>query len=108
MWPDAPRLRQIAFRNHAKGINNYVTYESIFAVLVLAAVVCIVPLAQATVTVEVTIAGSSAMWQTMALGAYKAAGAGAGHWTSASNAINLTDSRVTPVNVDAGTVWIVS
>ena len=81
--------------------------KSIFAVLVLAAIVCIVPLAQATVTVEVTIAGSSAMWQTMALGAYKAAGAGAGHWTSASNLVNLTDSRVTPVNVDAGTVWIV-
>jgi len=81
--------------------------KPIFAALVLAAVVCIASLAQAVVTVEVTIAGSSAMWQTMALGAYKAAGAGAGHWTSASNAINLTDSRVTPVNVDAGTVWIV-
>ncbi len=81
--------------------------KSIFAGLLLTAIVSVVPMAQATTTVEVTIAGSSAMWQTMALGAYKAAGAGAGHWTSASNAINLTDSRVTPVNVDAGTVWIV-
>ncbi|MGA2355540.1 MAG: hypothetical protein ABSG02_13675 [Terriglobales bacterium] len=80
--------------------------KSIFACLLLTAVVGIVPLAQAT-TVEVTIAGSSAMWQTMALGAYALAGAGGGHWTSASNAINLTDSRVNPVNVDAGTVWIV-
>ena len=42
----------------------------IFAMLVLTAFVGIVPLAQATTTVEVTIAGSSAMWQTMALGAY--------------------------------------
>jgi len=81
--------------------------KSIFAVLVLAAMVGIVPQARATTTVEVTIAGSSALWQTMALGAYSLAGAGAGHWTSASNAINLTDTRVTPVNVDPGTVWIV-
>lgn len=81
--------------------------KSIFAGLLLTAIASVVPMAQAATTVEVTIAGSSAMWQTMALGAYKAAGAGAGHWTSASNAINLTDSRVTPVNVDAGTVWIV-
>jgi hypothetical protein len=81
--------------------------KSIFAVLVLAATACIVPQAQAKVTVEVTIAGSSAMWQTMALGAFSLAGAGAGHWTSASNAVNLTDTRVTPNNNDAGTIWIV-
>jgi len=81
--------------------------KSIFLVLLLTAIVGIVPLAQAATTVEVTIAGSSAMWQTLALGAFSEAGAGAGHWTSASNAINLTDSRVTPVNVDAGTIWIV-
>jgi hypothetical protein len=80
--------------------------KSIFVVLLSTAIVSIASLAHAT-TVQVTIAGSSAMWQTMALGAFKTAGAGAGHWTSASNAINLTDSRVTPVNVDPGTVWIV-
>ncbi len=80
--------------------------KPIFLVLLLTALVSIVPLAQATTTV-VTIAGSSAMWQTLALGAYSEAGAGAGHWTSASNVIDLTDSRVTPVNVDAGTTWIV-
>jgi len=81
--------------------------KSIFALLLLAATVGIVPQANAVVTPEVTIAGSSAMWQTLALGAYTLAGAGAGHWTSASNVVNLTDSRVTPVNVDPGTVWIV-
>ena len=81
--------------------------KSIFAVLLLAAIAFIVPQAQAVVTVQVTIAGSSAMWQTMALGAFSLAGAGAGHWTSASNAVNLTDTRVTPNNVDAGTIWIV-
>ena len=81
--------------------------KSIFAVLLLTAIAFIVPQAQAVVTVQVTIAGSSAMWQTMALGAFSLAGAGAGHWTSASNAVNLTDTRVTPNNVDAGTIWIV-
>ncbi len=81
--------------------------KSICAILVLAAMACIAPEAQATAKIQVTIAGSSAMWQTMALGAYSLAGAGAGHWTSASNALNLTDTRVTPNNVDAGTVWIV-
>jgi hypothetical protein len=80
--------------------------KSIFAVLLLTAV-CIVPQAQAATTAETTIAGSSAMWQTLALGAFAEAGAGAGHWTSASNVVNLTDSRVTPVNVDPGTIWIV-
>jgi hypothetical protein len=77
-----------------------------FAILALAAV-CLATQAQAAVTVEVAIAGSSAMWQTLALGAYNEAGAGAGHWTSASNVINLTDSRTTPVNVDPGTLWVV-
>ncbi len=81
--------------------------KSILAVLLLTAIAFIVPQAEAAVTVEVTIAGSSAMWQTMALGAYSLAGAGAGHWTSASNVINLSDTRVTPNNVDAGTIWIV-
>jgi hypothetical protein len=81
--------------------------KSIFAVLLLTAIVSIGPRAQAAVAVEVTIAGSSAMWQTLALGAFAEAGAGAGHWTSASNAVNLTDTRLTPVNVDPGTEWIV-
>jgi hypothetical protein len=81
--------------------------KSLFAVLVLAAVAGIVPQAHAVVTVEVTIAGSSAEWQTLALGAYSLCGAGCGHWTSASNKVNLTDTRTTPVNVDPGTAWIV-
>ncbi len=89
----------------------------ILAVLMLAVIAGIVPLAQATTTVQVTIAGSSAMWQTMALGALDFAcpttpcktvnKIQGGHWTSASNAVNLTDTRVSPVNVDAGTIWIV-
>jgi hypothetical protein len=86
--------------------------KSLFAVLVLAAIAGIVPMAQAQ-TVKVVIAGSSAMWQTMALGAYNSgtsivSGGGAtGHWTSASNKVNLTDTRPSPVNVDPGTMWVV-
>lgn len=91
--------------------------KSILAVLILAVIVSIVPQAHATIIIEVTIAGSSAMWQTMALGAYNLAcptlpcatigGIQGGHWTSASNGVNLTDTRVSPNNVDAGTIWIV-
>ena len=86
--------------------------KSIFAVLVLTAIVGIVPLVQAQ-TVKVNIAGSSALWQTLALGAYNngngitGATAPTFHWTSASNALNLTDTRPTPVNNDAASVWIV-
>jgi hypothetical protein len=95
-----------SFGNHEKGI-TMLRMKLIFAVLLLAAIVGIVPQARAAITVEVTIAGASAAWQTLALAAYSSAGSGAGHWTSASNVINLTDTRVTPVNVDAGTIWIV-
>jgi hypothetical protein len=91
--------------------------KSMFAILVVTALVCLAPHAQAKTVIETTIAGSSAMWQTMALGAYSLAcptlpcatvnGIQGGHWTSASNAVNLEDTRVSPANIDAGTVWIV-
>jgi hypothetical protein len=81
--------------------------KSLFALLTLTLIMGIAPEVKAATSIEVTIAGSSSVWQTLALAAYKEAGAGGGHWTSASNVINLTDSRVTPVNVDPGTIWIV-
>jgi hypothetical protein len=81
--------------------------KSVLAVVLLTAFASIAPQMQAAVTVEVSIAGASAAWQSLALAAYKSAGSGAGHWTSASNVINLTDSRVSPVNVDEGTLWVV-
>jgi hypothetical protein len=84
--------------------------KSIFACLLLTAVVGIVPLAQAAQTVELTMAGSSGAWQSLGVGTYhycQTGGVTCFHWTSASNAINLTDSRVTPVNVDPGTLWVV-
>jgi len=86
--------------------------KSIFAVLVLSAMAGIVPQVQAQ-TFKTVIAGSSGMWQAMGVGGYNGgtsivAGGGATfHWTSASNAVNLTDTRVTPVNNDGGTLWVV-
>lgn len=84
--------------------------KSVFAVLCLAAVVGIVPQAQAQ-TVKVMIAGSSAMWQAMALGAYNNGlsivdGSQTFHYTSGAN-FNLTDSRSTLATVDTGAIWIV-
>jgi len=89
--------------------------KTLFAGLLLTAMVGIVPQSQAQ-TFQVVLAGSSALFQTLALGAYNdgtcntlltgCTGA-TFHWTSASNAVNLTDSRVTPVNNDAGTIWVV-
>src|SRR5208282_317659 len=89
--------------NHERGITMS-RMKSIFALLLLTVIVGIVPQARAATTVEVTIVGASAPWQTIGLAAYQEAGAGAGHWTSASNVISVTDTRVTPVNVDLGTL----
>jgi len=86
--------------------------KSIFAGLLLTAVVSIVPQVQAQ-TFKTIIAGSSGMWQALGVGAYNngtsiVIGGGATfHWTSASNAVNLTDTRVSPVNNDGGTLWVV-
>ena len=89
--------------------------KAIFAVLVLSAIAGAVPQAQATTTANpvVLVAGSSAMWQMMALGAYNSGGSiitGGGitcHWTSASSKVNLVDTRTTVANLDPGTLWVV-
>ena len=78
--------------------------KCVFAALCLAAVVGIVPQSQAQ-TVKVMIAGSSAMWQTLALGAYNngtsivTGGGTTFHYTGSAN-FNLTDSRSTVATVD--------
>src|SRR5258706_10368438 len=92
------------------------TKKSIFAALLLTAMISILPQAQSqTTTVKVVLAGSSAMWQTMALSAYNAGNCVSGgtapcfHYT-ASN-FNLTDGRPTvkggSTAVDLGNVWLV-
>jgi hypothetical protein len=87
--------------------------QSICAVLALTAIVALVPQAQAQ-TVRLAIAGSTAIWQTAALGAYNGGSGIAGtavppmfHYTSASK-FNLNDSRPAggPVT-DTGLLWIV-
>ncbi len=85
--------------------------KTIFALLVVVAIAGIVPQAHATVTIEVVAAGSSAQWQSMAIGAYNAliptATKPVGHWTSVSNTMSLVDNRHGINNTDPGTVWVV-
>jgi hypothetical protein len=89
--------------------------KSLFAGLLLAAIVGVMPQAQAATTVKVVIAGSSAMWQSMALAAYKSGGCVSGgtapcfHYTGSN--FNLSDGRPTVLGgataVDLGNVWLV-
>src|SRR5271169_4262124 len=105
-----PHVQRNSFQTIERGINTMSLMKSIFAVLLVTAIVCFVPQAQAAQTIEVTMAGSSGAWQTLGVGTYnycQTGGVTCFHWTSASNVVNLTDTRVTPVNVDPGTAWIV-
>ncbi len=90
--------------------------KSILVILVLSAIVGVVPKANAAPVMKVMIAGSSAMWQSMALAAYKTGSCVNGgtspcfHYTG-SSAFNLNDTRPTlkggtALN-DANTIWIV-
>ena len=85
--------------------------KSMLAVLMLAAIVSVAPQAHAQ-TLKVVIAGSSAMWQAMALGAYNngtsivSGGGTTFHYTSGAN-FNLIDNRSTVATVDNGATWIV-
>jgi hypothetical protein len=89
--------------------------KTMFAALILAVSVGLVPVAHAA-TVKVIISGSSAMWQSMALAAYNNNACVSGgtapcfHYTSGSN-FNLTDTRPTSKGgsnvTDTGAIWIV-
>jgi len=88
--------------------------KSVFAVLLLTAIVSVVPQAHAQ-TVKVVLAGSSAMWQAMGLAAYNSGKCVSGgtapcfHYTAAN--FNLADGRPTVFGgstaVDVGNVWVV-
>ena len=89
--------------------------KSIFAVLLLAAIANVVPQAHAATTVKVVVAGSSAMWQSLALAGYKSGKCVSGgtapcfHYTA--KGFNLSDTRPTVKGgstvTDTGTLWIV-
>jgi hypothetical protein len=88
--------------------------KTVFAALLLTAIVSVVPQAHAQ-TIKVVLAGSSAMWQSMALAAYNAGNCVSGgtapcfHYTGAN--FNLADSRPTVLSgataIDLGNVWVV-
>ncbi|MBV9296358.1 MAG: hypothetical protein JO145_12370 [Acidobacteriaceae bacterium] len=74
------------------------------------------PSAKAAPTVEVLGAGSSAMWQTAAIAAWKdLAGSGAQHYTikgttgctTLKNCAQLFDSRSSSIAVQGGNLWVV-
>ena len=88
--------------------------KSVLAALLVTAIVSVVPSAHAQ-TVKVVLAGSSAMWQSMALAAYNAGKCVSGgtapcfHYTGSN--FNLSDGRPTVLGgstaVDLGNVWVV-
>jgi len=90
----------------------------LLAGLVLTAIVALGAVSQAQ-TVKTMFAGSSAQWQTLALGTYNYnSGAGKSECPSGSGAtapcfhytnssFNLTDGRPSPPVVDTGAIWIV-
>jgi len=89
--------------------------KSAFAGLLVTAILSVMPQAHAATTVKVVLAGSSAMWQSMALAAYKSGSCVSGgtapcfHYTGSN--FNLADGRPTVLGgstaVDLGNVWIV-
>jgi hypothetical protein len=90
--------------------------KSLFAVLLLTALAGVVPQASAqTTTLKVVIAGSSAMWQSMALAAYNGGNCISGgtapcfHYTGSN--FNLSDGRPTvkggATAIDLGNIWVV-
>ena len=84
------------------------------ALLLLIAAVVSVPAANAQVTVKFIAAGSSAMWQIMAIAAFNnVAGAGAKHYTIGGNCSSgpcgyIDDTqRSSQIGLEGGNVWIV-
>src|SRR6516162_2411966 len=86
--------------------------KCLLAISLLTACLSFAPLATAAPVMKVMIAGSSAMWQSLALAAYKSGACVGGltapcaHYTGGSN-FNLTDTRPLPNVVDTGAIWIV-
>ena len=88
--------------------------KSVFAVILMTASVCIVPRAHAQAP-QVILAGSSALWQSLALAAYNSGKCVSGatapcfHYTAKN--FNLADGRPTALGgstaVDLGNVWVV-
>src|SRR5215813_12446032 len=89
--------------------------KSVFAALLVTAILGVAPMAHAATAVKLVIAGSSALWQSMALAAYNNGACLSGghapcfHYTAKN--FNLTDTRPTTKGgsnaTDLGNVWVV-
>jgi len=85
----------------------------LFFVTAIAAAAMVAPAANAQTTALVIGAGSSALWQTAAIGAFRnLAGAGAHHYTikgscGPANCAQIFDSRSSAIAVQGGNLWVV-
>ena len=90
-------------------------FKMLIATAITVTVAAIVPAANAATTVMVLGSGSSAIWQTAGIGAYKLAGAGAGHYTVKGDTgctqtpacAQLLDSRSGSILPEGGNLWVV-
>src|SRR4030081_244514 len=93
-----------------KGTSNMKHMKSVFAVSLLIASLGMVPQASSQTT-QIMIAGSSAIWQTIALGTYNKGACPSGSLKPCHHAtykgFNLIDSRPTSSVTDSNTIWVV-
>jgi hypothetical protein len=75
--------------------------------------ICLVPAANAAVSVKFVAGGSSAMWQSVGIAANSLCGTGCAHWTAkgktagGNNWGQLSDSRSSAIVVEPGNLWVV-
>jgi hypothetical protein len=85
--------------------------KSVLTAITLAVILGLVPAAFSQT--RVVIAGSSALFNSVALGAYNGGSGPVGavgatfHWSFSNSNLVLQDTRVTPANNDAAKVWVV-
>ena len=83
------------------------------AALLVFAMICLVPAANAAVDVKFVAGGSSAMWQSMGIAAKSVCGTGCSHWTAKgkttarNNWGQLSDPRNSAIVVEPGNLWVV-
>jgi hypothetical protein len=83
------------------------------AALLVFAMICLVPAANAAVDVKFVAGGSSAMWQSMGIAAKSVCGTGCSHWTAkgkttaGNNWGQLSDPRNSAIVVEPGNLWVV-
>jgi hypothetical protein len=89
--------------------------KTLISTAMIVAAAAILPAANAATVVQVLGSGSSAIWQTAGIGAYKLAGTGAGHYTVKGDTgctqtpacAQMKDSRSGSILPEGGNLWVV-